>query len=181
MGGKKLLVLSDSHGSVSALTAVLDWANAFIPPNGTICAAACCGDGIADLRAAAEATGFYSDWKTVLGNNDYGVQAPEAAVFDFADHRFFMAHGHRYGLYSGYHNILAAAKNSDADIALFGHSHIPFYKVINGITLINPGSVARPRSRVGASFAVIECPEGEAIKVEFFSLGARGAVKPIKI
>ena len=181
MSGKKLLVFSDSHGNVPALTAIFDWANAFIPPNGTICAAVCCGDGLSDIRAAADATGFYSDWKTALGNNDYGVQAPETLVFDFAERRFFLAHGHRFGLYGGYHNFLAAAKSADADVALFGHSHIPFLKTVDGVTLINPGSVARPRSKVGATFAVIECPENEPVKVKFFGLGARGAIKPVKI
>jgi len=181
MSSKKILVFSDSHGSTAALKAVFTWANKHIPPHGTIYATACCGDGLYDLNIAAKETGFYSDWKIVLGNNDYGVQAPETAVFDFADHRFFMAHGHRYGLYSGFHNFLAVAKNADADVALFGHSHVPFLKKIDGILLINPGSVGRPRSRIGSTFAVIECNEDEPIKVDFFGIGDKGTIRKVKI
>jgi len=182
MGSKKLLVFSDTHGCVSALKAVFNWAMSRIPPNDTICAAACLGDGLSDLRAAAHDTGFYSDWKLVLGNNDYGVQAPEAAVFDFADRRIFMCHGHRHGLYGGYHTLLAAAKNNDADIALFGHSHVPFLKKVEGITLVNPGSVGRPRSRVGSTFAVIECIEDKPINVEFYGVSARSeTIRKVKI
>jgi len=172
MGNKKLLVFSDSHGSIGALKMVFKWANDHIPPNDTICSAACLGDGLSDIRSAADATGFYSDWRIVCGNNDYGIQAPEAAVFDFADNRFFICHGHRQSLYGGYHTLVAAAKNNDANVALFGHSHVPFYKITEGISLINPGSVGRPRSRIGSTFAVIECKEGEPIDVQFYGISA---------
>ena len=181
MDGKKLLVFSDSHGERTVLKAVFNWAKELLPPNGKICAAACCGDSLSDISKCAEASGFYSDWKLVCGNNDYGVHAPEAAVFDFADHKFFLCHGHRHGSYHGYHTLLAAANNNEADIALFGHSHVPFYKVIDGVTLINPGSIGRPRSRIGATFAVIECPEGQPVIVEFFGIGNEYKIKKVKI
>ena len=179
MCGKKLLVISDSHGHISALTAVFKWAKDLIPPNGTICACAFLGDGFSDLQKAAEAAEFYSDWKLVRGNNDYGIQLPEAAVFDFADHRFFICHGNRHGIYGGYHILQAAAKNNNADAALFGHSHVPFYKNSDGILIINPGSVGQPRNRTGATFAVIECPEGEPLKVEYFGIDSQKSIKNI--
>ncbi|MCL2277516.1 MAG: YfcE family phosphodiesterase [Treponema sp.] len=179
--GKKLLVISDSHGHVSTLTIVFNWARELIPPKGTICACAYLGDGFPDLHKAAEAAGFYSDWKLVRGNNDYGIQLPEAAIFNFVDHRFYMCHGHKHSLYSGHHVLLAAVKSNNADAVLFGHSHVPVYKVIDGISFINPGSVGQPRSKIGSTFAVIECPEGEPLNVEFFSLGENGQVKKVKI
>ena len=108
MTGKKLLVFSDSHGSVSAVKAVFSWANDHIPPKGTICAAAFCGDGIADLQPAADATGFYCDWKLVSGNNDYSYSMPDATIFDFCDYRFFMCHGHRHNIYGNFHTLAAA-------------------------------------------------------------------------
>jgi hypothetical protein len=180
MSSKKLLVFSDSHGHLTFLKAVLNWAKDHIPPNGTIYAAACMGDGLSDLQKAADATGFYSDWKIVRGNNDYGIQAPETAVFDFAGHRFFMCHGHRHSLYGGYHSLIAAAKKSEADVVLFGHSHAPFFKIVDGITLVNPGSVGRSRSSVGETFAVIECIEGEPLKAEFFGIDAKREIKKIQ-
>jgi len=179
MANKKLLVFSDSHGSLSALKALFNWAKERHSPNGTIIASAFLGDGFSDLQKAAEATGFLSDWKIVCGNNDYTHHIQEAAVFDLADHRFFMCHGHRQSIYRGYHLLLSAAKNNGADVALFGHSHVPFYENIDGISLINPGSVARPRSKTGATFAVIECPEGEPVIVEFFGVDDNGVIKKI--
>jgi len=179
--GKKLLVISDSHGNVSALTIVFNWARELIPPKGTICACAYLGDGFSDLHKAAEAAGFYSDWKLVRGNNDYGIQLPEAAVFNFADHRFYMCHGHKHNLYSGHHILQASVKNNDAEAVLFGHSHVPIYKNIDGISFINPGSVGQPRSNIGSTFAVVECHECEPLKVEFFTINETGQVREIKI
>ncbi|MCL2264907.1 MAG: metallophosphoesterase [Treponema sp.] len=178
---KSLLVISDSHGSVTTLKKVFDWAKDRIPPKGTICAAVCLGDGLADIRIAAEAAGFFCDWKIICGNNDYGIQAPETAVFDFADKRFFITHGHRYNLYNGFNTLLAAAGNSEADAALFGHTHLPYYKNINGILLINPGSVSRPRSRIGATFAVIKCEEDKPLIVEFYGIGRHSDIRLIEI
>ena len=193
MDRKKLLVISDTHGSIQSLKAVLDWAKNNSPPAGTICAAAFLGDGIADLRPAAEASEFFCDWKVVGGNNDYGYEMmggkssfgayspPEAAVFDFADNRFFICHGHRHNLYSGHFTLIAAARGAGANVVLFGHSHVPFQKNADGILLVNPGSIGRPRSRIGSTFAVIECADGEQPKVEFWGIGPRGAIREVKI
>jgi len=181
MSSKKILVFSDSHGSILALKAVFKWASERLPPNGTICATACLGDGLTDLQIAADATGFYSDWKLVLGNNDYGIQAPELAVFDFADCKIFMCHGHRHNIYNGLNTLLVSAKNKDADIVLFGHTHVPFQKKIDGILLINPGSIGRSRSRIGSTFAVIECAEDKQINVEFFGINDKGSIRKVKI
>jgi len=181
MDTKKLLVISDSHGKVRALQDVFEWANERIPPKDTICAVAFCGDGISDLKLAAETTGFYSDWNYVRGNNDHTHQVPETAVFDFANHRFYLCHGHRYSLYGDHHTLVAAARRSQANAALFGHTHSPYQKTEEGIFLLNPGSVARSRSRIGETFAVIVCTEGQPLKAEFFGIGERGEINKIEI
>jgi putative phosphoesterase len=181
MDSKKLLVLSDTHGNVTALKAVFNWAKDHIPPNDTIYATAFLGDGLSDLQYAADAAGFYTDWKLVKGNNDYGISMTEALTFEFAEHQFFMCHGHRYNLYGGFNSLVTAARNAGADAALYGHSHIPYYKAVNGITLVNPGSVGRPRSRIGATFAVIECPSDKPLNVKFFEIGIQGKIKEVKI
>jgi putative phosphoesterase len=181
MDSKKLLALSDTHGNISALKAVFRWAKNHIPPNDTICATAFLGDGISDLQYAAEAENFYTDWNLVSGNNDYGISMQEALILDFAEHRFFMCHGHRYNLYGGFNTLIAAARNAGADAALYGHSHIPYIKTENGITVINPGSVGRPRSRIGATFAVIECPSDKPVNVNFFEIGIQGKIREVKI
>ena len=174
-------MFSDTHGCIAPLKSVMNWAKERIPPRDTICCAAFLGDGISDLRRAADETGFYSEWKLIRGNNDYNVSVPDSAVFDFAENRFYMCHGHRHNLYSGYHSLLSSARSSKADVVLFGHTHTPFLKKTGGIFLVNPGSVGRPRSKHGASFAVIECVLGKQPKVEFWGISSHGEVFQINV
>jgi putative phosphoesterase len=62
------------------------------------------------------------------------------------------------------------AKDSPYQIQIMGHSHVPFYKVVDGVHFINTGSVGRmfdgdPR----ASFAVLKIYSGQ-IAVEHFRI-----------
>ncbi|NLU49905.1 MAG: metallophosphoesterase family protein [Syntrophomonadaceae bacterium] len=59
------------------------------------------------------------------------------------------------------------ACNSDADIIIFGHTHIPYHLTLEGVHLINVGSVGRPKDHdPRACYALIEVTL-EDIKVEF--------------
>jgi putative phosphoesterase len=95
---------------------------------------------------------------------------PESAVLDFRGHRFFWCHGHRYSLYRSYDTLIAVTQNNGADVALFGHTHVPSLDNEDGLLLINPGSVGRPRSNAGATFAVIECLPETPLKVNFYGI-----------
>jgi predicted phosphodiesterase len=62
------------------------------------------------------------------------------------------------------------AKNSACQIHIMGHSHVPYYKVVDGVHFINPGSAGRmfdgdPR----ASFAILKMSSGK-ISVEHFRI-----------
>ena len=152
MDGKKILVFSDSHGDIKALTKIFKW----MKKNG-LNDAAFLGDGAKDIPEAKAAAGFSPLVQVVRGNCDYDFSLPESALLDFGGSRFFMSHGHRASLPSGFDILLAAASNNETRTALFGHTHVPFCKTINGILLINPGSIGRPRSDAGPTFVVIEC------------------------
>ena len=62
------------------------------------------------------------------------------------------------------------AKDSPYQIHIMGHSHVPYYKIVDGVHFINPGSVGRmfdgdPR----ASFAILKVSL-ERISVEHFRI-----------
>jgi len=62
------------------------------------------------------------------------------------------------------------AKNPNYQIHIMGHSHVPYYKFVDGVHFINPGSVGRmydgdPRT----SFAILKIFSGE-IAVEHFRI-----------
>jgi len=169
---KKLLVVSDTHGCVAALAAVFNWAKR-IPPD----AAVFLGDGIEDVEQAASQSAFACPWYKVRGNGDWGALAQDTAGFDFGGWRFFICHGHRHDVYNGKQTLAAAAATHGADAALFGHTHVPFWKNIAGVTLVNPGSLGRPRSSSGATFALIECAPEEPLNVGLWRIDYAGTIR----
>lgn len=173
---KRLLALSDSHGHIAPLHTVLRWVN----DNCAIDTAVFLGDGIHDLRRAAPGD-FSCAWEMVRGNNDYDSSAPEAACLDFGGHRFFLCHGHRYALYRNYDTLIAAARNMNADAALFGHIHVPILENTGELLLINPGSISRPRSRIGATFAIINCLPEMPPDVHFWGVSSQGHIGEILV
>ncbi|MCR5154506.1 MAG: metallophosphoesterase [Lachnospiraceae bacterium] len=67
---------------------------------------------------------------------------------DYDGIKIFMTHGHRY--WGANPKLIAeAAKGKGADIAFFGHTHVPFEDKINGVDIFNPGSISNPRQADG--------------------------------
>ncbi|MDR0316155.1 MAG: metallophosphoesterase [Treponema sp.] len=172
----RLLAISDTHGNIPALETVLTWAR-----TQSIDAAVFLGDGIQDLPRAAAATGFFTEWEQVRGNNDYMSFIPEAVDFNFGGHRFFLCHGHRHNPYRDYNTLIAAAHEIEAEAVLFGHLHVPLLEKIDGILLVNPGSVGRPRSGTGATFAVIDCSPEKPLDIQFWKIDPPGKIVKLKM
>lgn len=189
-----LFVISDSHGNLPALTAALAWASArpessarptLSGPFPAECEAAVfLGDGAEDLDAASATAGFSLPWRVVRGNGDMNPSIPESAVLEIAGRRIFLAHGNRHHVERGLQTISAAARAAGAEAVLFGHTHVPFYGMADGIFCCNPGSIGRPRSSLGPSFAVLDIPPSGPPSARFFGLVFRGrdfAVQPLTL
>ncbi|MDR2574969.1 MAG: YfcE family phosphodiesterase [Treponema sp.] len=163
----KLLVLSDIHGNIPAIVAVLRWAAGELADSDM---AVFLGDGLRELAFAQQQTGFPYEWKKVRGNNDFMSTAPESDVFDFMGHRFYICHGHRHALYNSFDKLAACARNTGADAALFGHIHVPHLEDANGLLLVCPGGINRARSSAGETFALIECIPEKPLSVNFWGI-----------
>jgi putative phosphoesterase len=160
-----LLVLADTHGDVDALITVLGWAMESRMADRLVFL----GDGIRDLNRAAARTGFSAPCTAVRGNGD-AENLPSSDILEFADHRFFLTHGHLYRVHGGYDTLITSAASMGADAALFGHTHVPLKREARSLLLLNPGSLGRPRSSAGPTFAVVECPPGNGLVVRFWGL-----------
>jgi putative phosphoesterase len=160
-----LLVFSDTHGDVRSLKAVLLWAKKH-----QIADAVFLGDGYDDVFQAVRETGFSKSINMVRGNGDSAHHIPYNNTLEFAGHTFFFTHGHLSRVADGLDSLIYAAKSAEADAALYGHTHIPFWEEIEGLLVLNPGSVGIPRSNKGHSFAVIECPPNEWFKVHYWGI-----------
>jgi len=176
-GSSSILIVSDSHGNVDALAEVLAWAQAYsgcsesdggTPALGT---AIFLGDGEDDLAPASARAGFTLSWNVVRGNVDMmNFSHPGDMVLEISGRKLFLTHGNAYGVGENRKALAAAAKTNGAEAALFGHIHVPHCETLDGIFLLNPGSIGRPRSNVGPTFAVLECPPVGPLGARFFRL-----------
>jgi len=164
----KILVLSDIHGNMPAIVAVLRWAAGELAASDM---AVFLGDGLRELSFAQGQAVLSCQWKKIRGNNDDSPAAPESDVFDFRGHRFYLCHGHRHALYNGFGKLTASALKAGADAALFGHIHVPFLEAADGLLLVCPGGIGRARSSAGETFAVIDCMPEKPLSVHFWGIG----------
>ena len=132
---KKIVIASDSHGSARALRRILAaepdaWALVFL------------GDGWRDLEGLQEEFPHLKLY-WVLGNCDFTDQGPEEGLLPCEGVLFYYTHGDRWHVKYGLASLANAAGVRGADVALFGHTHVPTREQLGGVTLFNPGSVGR--------------------------------------
>ena len=114
------LVLSDSHGRADLVERAL--ALQVHAPDAILFL----GDGLRDLRVLE-----YQDYsvRCVRGNCDFytlfeGQSAPEHALLEVGAYRILMMHGHTHGVKGGMERAVAFAAQSEADLLLYGHTHL---------------------------------------------------------
>ena len=134
----KILVVSDTHRKDDNLKLVLS--------------EECPLDMLIHLGDAEGSENFIPDWvnpecrmEMVLGNNDFFSRLDREREIDIAGHKAFITHGHYYGVSMGPEGLVDEAKSRGCDIAMYGHTHRPFLDVIDGVTVLNPGSLSYPR------------------------------------
>ncbi|WP_026486712.1 metallophosphoesterase [Caldanaerobius polysaccharolyticus] len=112
------------------------------------------GDNYTDAIALAKA---FPDIKFeyVMGNCDFGYGDNTEKLLNICGKKIFMTHGHRYGVKYGYKELYERAKELNADVALFGHTHCPLMERIGNVHIINPGSVSMPRCGAHKTCAVL--------------------------
>lgn len=136
--------MSDTHSDSAVITQV-------IGQNPDVNAVFHCGDS--ELAyTAPELSGVYK----VRGNCDHDVDFPTEVVEEIDGHKIFMTHGHLFNVKSSLTALSFRAKEVQADIVLFGHSHVLGVELVDGVLYVNPGSLLLPRGRKEKSFAVIE-------------------------
>ena len=134
----KILVVSDTHRKDDNLKLVLS--------------EECPLDMLIHLGDAEGSEHFIPDWvnpecrmEMVLGNNDFFSRLDREREIDIAGHKAFITHGHYYGVSMGPEGLVDEAKSRGCGIAMYGHTHRPFLDVIDGVTVLNPGSLSYPR------------------------------------
>ena len=91
----------------------------------------------------------------VQGNNDFYGEFPLRLVLEIGGHRFLLTHGHRDMFYGRYDMLAKRAKQMDCDVVCFGHTHRYFDETVDGVRLLNPGSIWHNRDGSDPSYMII--------------------------
>lgn len=82
----------------------------------------------------------------VRGNTDYDAKLLNTNVIEAGGHRIFATHGHLYQVDLRLDLLRFAALENDCDIAMYGHTHVPYLEEDpDDVTILNPGSISKPR------------------------------------
>ena len=82
-------------------------------------------------------------------------------TFMAEDKKVLVCHGHNYGIKYSLDELQKRAEDKEADIVIFGHSHVPYYKEKDGIIFINPGSTSLPRGGSSRGIGILDVENGE--------------------
>lgn len=103
----------------------------------------------------------------VAGNNDTFSDLPFEREIEFAGKKIFMTHGHGQDVYAGTRRIVDEGRKRGSDIVMFGHTHIPYLEEIEGILVMNPGSLSYPRqANHKASYILLKIDENGKFHAE---------------
>lgn len=130
----KILVFSDSHGRDEYMKKALE-----MHPDAE--AAIFLGDGLSDFLSLSNVNiaKLY-----VRGNCDWNPEysfTPTVDSVTLMNKKIVFLHGHTHGVKSSAEGIIALAKDMNASILLFGHTHTPIEHYENGVYYLNPGTI----------------------------------------
>ena len=145
----RILVFSDSHKKTDACARVIE---NIIGVDMILHA----GDHAADCM---ELEKMFPDieFKYVAGNCDF-TSAPQELTFNVCGKRIFLTHGHGYAVKydSDYYTITNKGVSENADLVVFGHTHVPVCDFSKRPAILNPGSIKH-----GGTYGVIEIEDGK--------------------
>jgi len=106
----------------------------------------------------------------VLGNCDLFIDGVyDETLVEAAGHRIFLTHGHLFNVRFDTVMLAEAARTAGADIAVYGHTHIALVEH-GDVTVLNPGSIARPRDEQCGSFMLVDLNAGESPQVNLIRI-----------
>ena len=155
----KILVLSDSHGYAKNMI------EAVRRENPALCFFL--GDGETDIVSMRSR---YPDLpiNIVRGNCDLRSTQPLILNAVVGGVKVFAVHGHQHEVKydDSVRELCYAGLREDADVVLFGHTHLPYLDRHLGMIILNPGTIGDVRE---PSYAVLTVENGKA-DAEIFNL-----------
>ncbi len=145
----KLLILSDTHGSLMTARKVIlaeQDVEQFLH----------LGDFQRDARNLARETGLL--YTAVKGNCDSYYERDDK-ILNAGGVKILLTHGHHYNVKMSYDALIYKGQEEKADLVLFGHTHLPAYFEEENTVFYNPGSIARPKNDI-KSYGILTIEKG---------------------
>lgn len=102
----------------------------------------------------------------VAGNNDFFYDYAKELIVPVGPFKGLVTHGHHYYISMGVEMLAGEARAKGAEFAFFGHTHRPYYNKVNGVQLLNPGSISYPRQEGRKPSYAILTVEGDKYDCE---------------
>ncbi|MBR3832938.1 MAG: metallophosphoesterase [Lachnospiraceae bacterium] len=157
---RRVLIVSDSHGNNDNVREAIKKA-------GKIDLMIHLGDVGRDYLEVERMSGVPT--YIVAGNNDYGRGLRDMCIIYIGEHKCLLTHGHRQHVHFGVDRLRYLALENECDIAMYGHTHVPFLEEASeDVTILNPGSISLPR-QIGheKTFLIMEIDDEENITYTF--------------
>jgi len=149
----KVLVISDSHGAV--FESHLDE----IRSHGDYDILIHCGDKYKDAQKFADKLNIETVYQ-VPGNCDYDVEKDGILFREIMGRNVLITHGHIHNVKYNLDALKKFAKENNADVALFGHTHDQLTEYMDNILFFNPGSTIFPR-RGSGSYGILDFTDND--------------------
>lgn len=149
---KKIAVLGDTHNHVEKLAEIFKRQD--------IQYFLFTGDYYSDALKLSKELGL--EFTGVAGNCDIisgKTGLPLEEYIHMGGKRIYLLHGHQYRVKEGLNVLYYRALELEADIVIFGHTHIPFYEKIDNILFLNPGSASKPRQGTRGTYMLLDWEE----------------------
>lgn len=142
----RILVVSDTHGNIEKAKFVydnIDKVDMIIH----------CGDYLADGRELEAA--YNTPCHGVKGNCDRTTAEYDYETVETTAGKILVCHGDLDGVDLGYQRVYYKALERDCVAVVYGHTHKAFYKKLDDMLIVNPGSLARPRDGSNGTCALL--------------------------
>lgn len=148
----KFTVISDTHGKADDKIASL------LPEINSGDFLVHLGDGASDLDNFSDK--ITCDVYRVGGNCDFGLGYPIDVFIETEAGKILFTHGHTHFVrYGDLTSLYFFALQNDCVAAFYGHTHVAYTGIKNGVVIVNPGSLGEPRT-FGASFCSVTIEHG---------------------
>ncbi|MEL7657235.1 MAG: metallophosphoesterase [Bacillota bacterium] len=146
----KIFVLSDTHGRIEKAIEIYR--------------------SLQDIDLIIHLGDFWNDAKkmkdqlnvsvlSVKGNMDGSFSKDGYHILETEFGKIYLAHGHMESVKQSLENIMYKAESLECKAVFFGHTHIPMFRQVEGMYLLNPGSLTLPVGGRKGSYAIASIAE----------------------